>query len=421
MTPPSYTVPAGNPETLRTAAGRFKSLAHDHSTLLTTFQRHVETVLKGWSGPVAKQYRTAAEGVYPRFKAVHVAAGAAYSALHTYAGALETAQKAVKGANTTADKHAQGSHSSGSHPSGSHQPSTPPGQSPKALGQKVSDANSDLNRAAHTCATALSNAQTTLGKTCLDTLSAKQLKAQVAKAGEELKEENPGLWEKLFGPEGELRKWDERLHAVPAPYADMVLLNLMSGAEGAEESVKTAEEFAARIPELMEADFPKMARPIMNAMSSGAASEADLAQAIEDFAKDWDAIGKWNEGTKLANLGEAARLPWLRGATVGLNGLAIVGDLYTMWKPEDKGAMGWVDRGAAGVNAGLATWDTLAALQLVDGVPVVGEAVMVGTGLYLGGTYLYHHWKPFKNVCNATGHAVASAAKSTWHAVTSFL
>ncbi|WP_328319028.1 WXG100 family type VII secretion target [Streptomyces sp. NBC_00388] len=409
MTPPTYTVPSGSPETLRTAAGRFKSLAHDHSTLLTTFQRHVDAVLKGWSGPLAKQYRTAAEGVYPRFKAVHVAAGAASTALQAYAGALETAQKAVKGANTSADKQIHAAHTSAA----AH------GQSVKALGQQVSDASSDLNRAAGTCATALGDAQATLAKTCLDTLSAKQLKEQVAKAGEELKEENPGLWEKLFGPEGELRKWDERLHAVPAPYADMVLLKLMHGAEGAEENIKTAEEFAARIPELMEADFPKMARPIMNAMSSGAATEADLAQAIDDFAKDWDAIAKWNEGSKAASLGEAARIPWLRGASVGLNGLALIGDGYTMFNPEDKGAMGWVDRGAAGVNAGLATWDTLALLTPLDAVPGVGEVVMVGTGLYLGGTYLYHHWKPFKNVCNATGHAVASAAKSTWHAVTS--
>jgi hypothetical protein len=71
------------------------------------------------------------------------------------------------------------------------------------------------------------------------------------------------------------------------------------------------------------------------------------------------------------------------------------------------------------VNGGLVVWDSLAALQLVDAVPVVGEVVMVGTGLYLGGTYLYHHWKPFRNVCNDVGHTVASAAKSTWHAVTS--
>lgn len=410
MTGPAYPVPSGDPETLRTAARRYKSLAQDHSTLLTTFQRHVEAVLKGWTGPLAAQYKTAAEGVYPRFKAVHEAAASAHTALHRYAGALETAQKAVSSANKASGKDAHNSHSFAA----GH------GQSAHQLGRQVSDANSALSRAAGTCATALGHAQTTLARTCPDTMSAKQLKAQVDKAGEELKEENPGLWEKLFGPEGELRKWDEKLHAVPAPYADMVLLKLMSSAEGAEESAKTAEEFAARIPELMEADFPKMARPIMNAMSRGEATEADLAQAIEDFAKDWDAIAKWNAGTKAASLGEAARLPWLRGAGVGLNSLALVGDIYTMWSPEDKGAMGWVDRGAAGVNAGLAGWDTAALLLTpVDAVPVVGEVVMVGTGLFLGGDYLYHHWKPFKNVCDSTGHAVASAAKSTWHAVTS--
>jgi uncharacterized protein YukE len=405
----TYPVPSGDPETLRTAARQYKTLAQDHSTLLTTFRRHVDGILKGWTGPLATQYKAAAEGVYPRFKAVHEAAASACTALNRYAGALESAQKSVSSANKSSSKDAHGSGTSAA----AH------GQSVHQLGQQVSDAHSALNRAAGTCATALGQAQTTLARTCPDTLSAKQLKEQVEKAGEELKEENPGLWEKLFGPEGELRKWDEKLHAVPAPYADMVLLKLMSSAEGAEESAKTAEEFAARIPELMEADFPNMARPIMNAMSRGEATEADLAQAIEDFAKDWDAIGKWNAGTKAASLSEAARLPWLRGATLGLNGLAIVGDGYTMVSPDDKGAMGWVDRGAAGVNAGLATWDTAAALQLADPIPGVGEVVMIGTGLFLGGDYLYHHWKPFKNLCDSTGHAVASAAKSTWHAVTS--
>jgi uncharacterized protein YukE len=409
VTAPTYPVPSGDPETLRTAARRYKTLAQDHSTLLTAFQRHVDAILKGWTGPLATQYKTAAEGVYPRFKAVHEAAASAHTALQKYAGALETAQKAVRGANKSSSGDAHNSHTSAA----GH------GQSVHHLAQQVSDANSALSRAAGTCATVLGHAQSTLARTCPDTMSAKQLKAQVDKAGEELKEENPGLWEKLFGPEGELRKWDEKLHAVPAPYADMVLLKLMSSAEGAEESAKTAEEFAARIPELMEANFPKMARPIMNAMSRGEATEADLAQAIEDFAKDWDAISKWNAGTKAASLSEAARLPWLRGATAGLNGLAIVGDGYTMVSPEDKGAMGWVDRSAAGVNAGLAVWDTAAALQFVDPIPGVGEVVMVGTGLFLGGDYLYHHWKPFKNVCDATGHAVVSAAKSTWHAVTS--
>ena len=250
-------------------------------------------------------------------------------------------------------------------------------------------------------------------------MSVQQLHEAVKRAGDELKEENPGLWEKIFGPEGALRNWDEKLHAVPAPYADMVLFKLLSSAEGAEKNAETAGEFAAKIPELMEADFPKMARPLMNAMSRGEATVDDLAKAIDDFAKDWDAIGKWNAGTRAANAAEAAKLPGLRGLGLGLNGLALIGDTYTVLKPEDKGAMGWSERAAAGGNGGLVVWDSLAALQVVDAVPVVGEVVMVGTGLYLGGTYLYHHWKPFRNVCNHVGHTVASAAKSTWHAVSS--
>lgn len=69
---------------------------------------------------------------------------------------------------------------------------------------------------------------------------------------------------------------------------------------------------------------------------------------------------------------------------------------------------------------GLATLNAAA-----DWIPGVGEAVMVGTGLYLAGDYLYHHWKPFKHVVDGTvdgvKHAASDAwdgAKSAWHAVT---
>ena len=87
--------------------------------------------------------------------------------------------------------------------------------------------------------------------------------------------------------------------------------------------------------------------------------------------------------------------------------------------------MAWVDRGAAGVNAAAAGLDgSYAVVGLVTGttfeIPVVGEVALVGTGLYLGADYLYHHWTPFRDVANDTGHAVASIAKDTWHDVTSF-
>lgn len=43
MSTPVYAVPKGDPATLRTAAKRFKDLAHGHSSELTSFKRHVES------------------------------------------------------------------------------------------------------------------------------------------------------------------------------------------------------------------------------------------------------------------------------------------------------------------------------------------------------------------------------------------
>jgi hypothetical protein len=50
---------------------------------------------------------------------------------------------------------------------------------------------------------------------------------------------------------------------------------------------------------------------------------------------------------------------------------------------------------------------------------VAGQVALIGTGLYLGGDYLYHHWKPFHDVCNDVGHATVSVAKGIWHGITS--
>ena len=51
-----------------------------------------------------------------------------------------------------------------------------------------------------------------------------------------------------------------------------------------------------------------------------------------------------------------------------------------------------VDGGLIALNASL------------DWIPVAGEVVIVGTGVYLAGDALYH-WKPFRDVANAVGHA----------------
>ncbi|MGH3414724.1 MAG: WXG100 family type VII secretion target [Marmoricola sp.] len=101
----------------------------------------------------------------------------------------------------------------------------------------------------------------------------------------------------------------------------------------------------------------------------------------------------------------------LEGVTKTVDGLGFVGDLMTIADPEDSGAMGNVDRAAAGVNGAL-----LVANMTMDEIPVAGEVVMAGTGVYLAGDYLYHHWGAFHDACDYVGHHVADLAVDTGQA-----
>lgn len=117
----------------------------------------------------------------------------------------------------------------------------------------------------------------------------------------------------------------------------------------------------------------------------------------------------------------AGSLSEIRGLSTGLSTLGIIADAGTLITPQDTGAMGQVDRVAAGFNGAL-----IAANMTMDELPVVGEVVMIGTGMYLAGDFLYHHCKPFQKVSDDVGHATVTAAKdvghaasSTWHSVSS--
>ena len=190
------------------------------------------------------------------------------------------------------------------------------------------------------------------------------------------------------------------------------------------ESAELAEEFAKDLPELMSSKFGEVVAPWMSALSKGATTETELAGALREFTGDYTAIGGLNTAWKAGGEAAQADSRLLGGVAAGSDVLAIVGDYYTEVKPEDAGAMAVVDRGVAGVNAAAAGVDgAYAVAGLFVGttfeVPVLGEAVLVGTGPYLGADYLYHHWTPFRDVANDVGHAVVSTAKGAWHDVTS--
>jgi hypothetical protein len=224
-----------------------------------------------------------------------------------------------------------------------------------------------------------------------------------AKSTAEPVDEDPGLWEKSEP----IRKV---LEAVLAPL-DIVAadhwIDLLKEAAG------VPAEWLSQLDEQIETieSLRKAGQPAADALIEA----AKLADRVGVNADAWDAFAPaW---LKMA----AGSLSEINGLSYALGGLGVLADVGTVISPQDSGALGWVDRGAAGVNGAL-----LIANMATDEIPVVGEVTLIGTGLYLAGDFLYHHWTPFHDVANDIGHGTVSAvewtghkAASAWHSVTS--
>jgi len=118
--------------------------------------------------------------------------------------------------------------------------------------------------------------------------------------------------------------------------------------------------------------------------------------------------------------------------------LGVASDVMTIINPElENKTEANVVRGAAAANIvgtgaafGGAELAGLVGLNAAaDWIPVAGEVVMVGTGLFLAGDYVYHHWDQISNFAtNTVPNALGDAASWTGdklsdagHAVTHFI
>jgi uncharacterized protein YukE len=182
-----------------------------------------------------------------------------------------------------------------------------------------------------------------------------------------------------------------------------------------------------------------------------------MTDAFEAFAPGW---------LKAA----AGSIAEIRGLSYALTGLGLVADASDLISPQNTGVMGIIDRIAAGSNAAamllhegfargvirfqpttadaggvapegaLADGGTAASEEAVaeggevateaavdaglvtlnaslDWIPVAGEVVMIGTGVYLAGTFLYQHWTPFRDVATAVGHATVRVVDDIGHGI----
>ncbi len=364
-------VPPGDPASLYKLADTLDGYA---AAVLTLGDNTLSTTTgirgkAGWSGAAADGYSKFTGTVSGGIAGIQPHLTNIASSVRTFAGTLDQAQQKVQTAITAANKASQ---------SGS------------------SDAQTQLAAARQTAAQAQSDVD-----------------AAGTKASGEVDEEKGGL-EKFFEVIEPYRKANEWIHvpldAVGEPLAKDLLKLLHTGPKPLE---KTVDELKEALSKQLADGFSEQVSSVAHDFDNGAASMDDIEAAMAKYLSDTKSLTD--------NLADASRslAGWELGSKV-LGGLAIVGDVATVMDPEDKGAMGWVDRSAAGVNAAAVGTGLLVDANTLDAVPVVGEVVMVadvGTGLYLAGDFLYHNFKPFHDVCNTVGSGVASAADATAHGV----
>lgn len=364
-------MPPGNPDVLEAAAARLAQTAGAWGDLAGTTSRSAESVRTAadWTGSAADQqeafHAALSSGIARGEAPMTKVAGA----VRSYAGYLRTAQQRVEAANSSAELAASTGH---------------PAHAANAA-------------AAH------DDAQSALA----------QLDAEGARAAATVAEAD-GESKGLFSPEGLLRSTIEEIHTIlGATGADGILWAAGKAPEQAEKFMKDLTGKDGTEAEWLE-DMLREAKASGEPWDSVLDrwyAKSDAARAFgEQFVQDTKFAGNLTRGLRMA------------GAP-----FAIAGDISTIADPAQSGAMGWVDRGAAAVNAGYVGADGLGALGGALGVEAladlslgpVGAGIAVGTGLYLAGSYAYKHWTGFRNVCNDVGHGVVHVASDIGHAATS--
>lgn len=405
MSSEAFDLPPGDPDGLRAAAQMFRRLAEDHAGLKASFQRHASIAEDGWTGGFATRFHACAEQISGRFEPACEAAADAASALSDYAAVLEDARHGIAALNRQA-ADIEVTH-------------LDPADRADAMSQLVGqagDITERLDHVASVCAQRLAwnehNLISLPGVAATDQLLADVRRAADGLAGKD----PPSLWDRTEPGrktlEGFLAPFDlaagdywidklKELAGVPAEWSS----------EFGEEITK-----AGGIDDLVQR-FERIRALGYEADTIGQKTDAWFA-----FAPAWLRAA-------------AENLAAVRGAGAAMSGLGVLADIGTFISPQDTGNLAKADQVAAGLNGVVLA----AGLVGIDLGPA-GAVLLAGTGMYLAGDWLYHHWTPFRDVAHDIGHAVVSnvegdvhaaeklgrgvdevahAARSVWHSVTS--
>lgn len=161
------------------------------------------------------------------------------------------------------------------------------------------------------------------------------------------------------------------------------------------------------------------------AFDRGEASLADLeaaaarASRLIEAAGVFSKVGAMEDVVRGGMLARAAGMVGVSSQAAGrfLAPVAVVSDIFTMIHPGEPGGEGTALQVAAGANA-VGTVAALGAINAsVDWIPVAGEVVAAGSGLFLAGDWAYHNVPAFHDFANTVGHDTVTVAEDTWHGV----
>jgi len=381
----TVSAPSGDAAALLSLAEQLDQHANDVTALGTTVGRTTIGICQQaeWTGDAATGYTAFCNDTATSVGNLAAPLHQVAAAIRAYAGGLSSAQHAVESAVNSANQAAQ------------------------------AEAQALQNSAEQAAASAASAANA----------AANEAVEAINKAKDDL--------DKVMEATEPVRQWIEKVH-LPwdlgggLAWEQTVMKNLDEGRDDAKDFVKD-------LPKLNDEFYEDVNKVALEA-DRGEASWDDVAEAFARWGAKTDAAAAFGDQWLESAESILGKFEWV-GRGMGV--LSIIGDAGTVWKPEDGGALGWVDRGAAVVNglavttslvtstaAGSSFVAGLAGANALDEVPVVGEVVMVAdvaTGLYLGGDYVVHHWAGISHGAEKAASWVGHQATHLVSDVTSWL
>lgn len=444
--------PAGEPSTLRAAADQILRAAADVDSQNARTASAAATSLGQWQAPRADTFRRAAGGLQAELMALTTATEQVASLITAYAGALEQAQGHI------ASLHDQSvaAERSAEEQTARLDPSDPrtdqvwqhAATRQRQLAMQAEDAAADLSSLATRVAGQIA-AETDVLVPGTAGLSDAELQRRVDGAygvpttGDDLTDAE--AWAALevaagavpadaVGADGEV-DWTKAVAAfndtVLGPPTTGVAL-VSTPAEGwAVWRMLANQRALAADAQAMRAAFSEIVGPVAYRTDYGAASWTELNEALLRFRNGADAVESF-QAPRTAQALEGVRGGGMPGTgVIGALGrlaavLGVAADVMTIIDPgvdnEVEGAGLRVTAGVNIVGTGMAFAPALATLvginAVADWIPVVGQVVMVVSGLILAGDYIYHHWDGISHfVTDTVPDAVGSAADAVGDAL----